>query len=92
MTPHGFSPLGVSFVLDTEELHQQWELAQVFSETLGSAVEIALVEVSDLRTALGVACGVGGWSLHLAQAAPSVQVIGIDDHPEYVTFARQMAQ
>ena len=92
MREHGSSPAHAPFTLDAEELHRQWQLSQVFSEGLGNAVETAQVELSDLQTVLDVACGVGSWSLELAQAAPSVQVIGIDHRPACVAFAQQMAQ
>lgn len=91
MIEHDAFPFQITPVFDEEELDRQWQLVRLLSEEMGGAV--AQIEgLAGMRTALDVACGVGGWALELAQAAPSLRVTGIDSHAGRIAFARRMAR
>ena len=76
--------------LDERELVRQLHLTDRLFKELGGSVPPEQVDLTQVRTALDVACGVGGWALDLAQAYPHITVTGIDTSNSSIEAAQRL--
>lgn len=63
-------------------------IERALSEYMGGALPAAL-DLSHVRQALDVGCGVGGWIYEMAWRHPTIQFVGIDRNVAFIECARK---
>ena len=73
-----------------DEIARLLSLHQCLSAWMGGALPPTL-DVSKVRRALDVGCGIGAWVHEMARNHPLMHVVGIDTNPDFIAYARASA-
>jgi SAM-dependent methyltransferase len=71
----------------SNEAKRMWRLDRLLSELLHGPLP-GEIDLRNVRKALDVACGVGGWVHEMAMRYPKMQISGIDKNPYFIAQAR----
>jgi len=78
-------------VFDEPEIAHHREVTSHLFRAMGGCLPPEQIDSSQIHTALDVVCGTGEWVLAVAQAYPSIQVVGLDKSDHLLATAQQRA-